>query len=183
MTVAVFDVFSGVCRTSDGRIFTAHCIIPSHYDTVLFSVSTLCESSSMTLYRVCNSLRWVGLKQGAHVRWNWNKTETKFQAEIDQIVSFQFHFSSPHMWTNAGTNSKSGCGLLGRPIAVDLIVELAATRLPAGEPSALLEELFCFIFVQVLFQFHSKCLRGGGHEHCSSSFSELRLDDGRLKRL
>jgi len=53
------------------------------------------------------------LKQGAHVKYNWNKTETKFHAEVNQIVLFQFHFSSPHTWNNA-----------------NLIVGLAATRLP-----------------------------------------------------
>jgi len=44
----------------------------------------------------------------AHEKWNWNKTETKFKAEADQIVLFQFHFSSPHMWNNAETNSQVG---------------------------------------------------------------------------
>jgi len=41
------------------------------------------------------------IEQGTHVKWNWNKTETKFQAEVNQIVLFQFHFSSLHMWNNA----------------------------------------------------------------------------------
>jgi len=46
------------------------------------------------------------LKPGAHVKWNLNKTKTRFQVEVDQIVLFQFHFSDPHMWNNAETNSK-----------------------------------------------------------------------------
>jgi len=40
-----------------------------------------------------SSMLIAALKQVAHVKWNWNKTETKFQAEVDQIVLFQFHFT------------------------------------------------------------------------------------------
>jgi len=72
------------------------------------------------------------LKQAAHVKWNWNETETKFQTEVDQIVLFQFHFSSTHMWNNTETNSKVGAACQAEAgLAVDLIVGLAATRLPA----------------------------------------------------
>jgi len=45
--------------------------------------------------------------------------------EVNQIVLFQFHFSSPHMLNNAETNSKVGTACQAKAgLAVDLIVGL-----------------------------------------------------------
>jgi len=59
------------------------------------------------------------------------KLKQLFQVEVNQIVLFQFHFSSPHnVKQNTETNSKVDVACQAS-LAVDLIVGLAVTTYPS----------------------------------------------------
>jgi len=87
------------------------------------------------------------VKPGAHVKWNWNKTETKLKQNIrwrsTKLFCFSLISAARTCETECWNKLKSWRGLQAG-LAVDLIVGLAATCLPArlrggskaGEPIA-----------------------------------------------